>query len=134
MSTNIRVKKICQQCKQPFIAQKTVTKFCSLKCASRNYKKRQKEQKVTKTILATNQQAMEQSQAAASAVQQTPAKGRLHMEWLSVHDVSQLLGIAERTLFRQIKDPAFPKLKIGRRLLFSKQQVLDYFISKSEGL
>ncbi|WP_018629560.1 helix-turn-helix domain-containing protein [Niabella aurantiaca] len=134
MSTNIRVKKICQECKKPFIAQKTVTKFCSLKCASRNYKKREKEKKITQTILATNQQAIEQSQATAPAVQQGPENGRLHMEWLSIRDVSQLLGIAERTLFRLIKDPAFPKLKIRRRLLFNKQQVLDYFISKSEGL
>jgi hypothetical protein len=55
MSSNIRLKKVCQHCKQPYIAKTTVTKFCSLECAQRNYKKRKKEQKLTKAILDTNQ-------------------------------------------------------------------------------
>ncbi|WP_157098033.1 hypothetical protein [Niabella ginsenosidivorans] len=71
MSSNIRLKKICQHCRQPFVAQKTTTRFCSHACASSNYKKRLKEQKVTKAILATKQQVLEQSEITVSGVQQT---------------------------------------------------------------
>lgn len=133
MSSNIRLKKICQHCKQTFIAKTTVTKFCSDDCAKRNYKKRLKDQKVTKAILQTNHQLMDR---VASTVPKPvkPGKDRLQQDWINIRDLSELLGIAERTLFRLIKRDTFPKLKIGRRLLFNKQQVLDYLTSKSEGI
>jgi excisionase family DNA binding protein len=133
MSSNIRLKKICQHCGQSFIAKTTVTKFCSDDCAKRNYKKRQKDQKVTKAILETNNQLQGQPAPTKSKGQAIPPLERLNRDWINIRDVSELLGIAERTMFRLIKEPTFPKLKIGRKLLFNKQQVMEYFISKSEG-
>ena len=132
MSSNIRLKKICQYCRQPFIAQTTVTKYCSLACAQRNYKKRLKESKISKAILETDNQVLNCYALGPSEKRGKPSQNRLHQDWINIGDVSELMGIAERTLYRLIKDQAFPKLKIGRRLLFSKQQVLKYFISKSE--
>lgn len=134
MSSNIRIKKICLHCKQSFIAQKTVTKFCSLTCAQRNYKKRKREEKITQTILAVNDQSMEHYALAPYDKQVTQVADRLSREWINIQDIAELLGVGERTLFRAIKDKAFPKVKVGRRLLFNKQFVLDYFISKSEGI
>lgn len=131
MSSNIRLKNICQHCGQSFIAQKTVTKFCSLTCAQRNYKKRKKEEKITRTILATNDQVMERYVLAQPDNLIKPEGNRLNREWINIQDIAELLGVGERTLFRAIKDKAFPKVKIGRRLLFNKQYVLDYFISKN---
>lgn len=131
MSSNIRIKKICQHCKQSFIAQKTVTKFCSLTCAQRNYKKRKREEKVTQTILTVNDQTLERYALVPSTSGAKPGTDRLDREWINIEDIAELLGIGKRTLFRAIKDKSFPKVKIGRRLLFNKQYVLDYFISKS---
>lgn len=131
MSSNIRIKKICQHCKQSFIAQKTVTKFCSLTCAQRNYKKRKREEKITQTILTVNDQTLERYALASSAGGAKPGTHRLDREWINIQDIAELLGVGERTLFRAIKDKDFPKVKIGRRLLFNKQFVLDYFISKN---
>jgi excisionase family DNA binding protein len=132
MSSNIRIKKICLHCKQSFIAQKTVTKFCSLTCAQRNYKKRKREEKITQTILAVNDQSIGHYALAPHDNHITQVADRLSREWINIQDIAELLGVGERTLFRAIKDKAFPKVKVGRRLLFNKQYVLDYFISKSE--
>ncbi|HVX51830.1 MAG TPA: helix-turn-helix domain-containing protein [Chitinophagaceae bacterium] len=133
MSSNIRVKKICQHCNKSFIAKTTVTKFCSDDCAKRNYKKRQKQQKITNTILDTNYQLIGRYHDSAP-VHRNTKKEKLPQEYVSISSLSEILGIAERSLFRAIKAEGFPKLKIGRRLLFNKQQVVDYFISKSESI
>lgn len=134
MSSNIRLKKVCQHCGQPFIAKTTVTKFCSDDCAKRNYKKRQKQQRVTKAILETNDQLQNSHVSTSSKKRAIPPIERLNRDWINIRDLSELSGIGERTLFRLIKEPAFPKLKVGRKLLFNKQQVTEYFISKTERL
>jgi hypothetical protein len=54
MSSNIRLKKVCQHCHRPFIAKTTVTKFCGDECAKRNYKKRERDKKITEAIVNTN--------------------------------------------------------------------------------
>ncbi|KYP16163.1 helix-turn-helix domain-containing protein [Flavihumibacter sp. CACIAM 22H1] len=131
MSSNIRLRKVCQHCQQTFIAQKTVTKFCSLPCARRNYKKRKKEEKVTQAILTTNELVLDRYAFTPKNSPPKSVNNRLNREWLNIGDIAELLGVGERTLFRTIKDASFPKVKVGRRLLFNKQYVLDYFISKS---
>lgn len=128
----MRIKKVCQHCKQTFIAQKTVTKFCSLSCARRNYKKRKREEKITRVILSTNEQLVERYTVMPSNEQTKPNRDRLIRDWINIRDLAELLGIGERTLYRVIKQKRFPKIKVGRRLLFNKQCVLDFFISKSE--
>ncbi|WP_431218056.1 hypothetical protein ACQ86N_02235 [Puia sp. P3] len=42
MSSNIRLKRVCEHCGKVFTAKTTVTKFCSDECAKKNYKLRQK--------------------------------------------------------------------------------------------
>ena len=133
MSSKIRVKKICQHCRATFIAKTTVTKFCSDTCAKRNYKKRVREEKVTAVILETNHQVIEEHYYSSNPQQPiSPLHANLH-EWISIRDMAYVLNVSERTLFRCIKDAAFPKLKIGRKLLFNKQHVVNYFISKNKG-
>lgn len=127
----MRIKKVCQHCNQTFIAQKTVTKFCSLACARRNYKKRKRQENITQVILATNEQQLERYSLSADVGSIKSGTDRLHRDWMNIRDIADLLGVGKRTLFRAIKDKEFPKIKVGRRLLFNKQFVLDYFISKS---
>lgn len=40
MSSNIKVERICEWCGKKFIAQTTVTRFCSKRCAEHSYKER----------------------------------------------------------------------------------------------
>jgi len=46
MSSNIKIQRICQYCKQEFTAKTTVTKYCSLKCNQRAYKKLKRSEKI----------------------------------------------------------------------------------------
>jgi predicted DNA-binding transcriptional regulator AlpA len=135
MSSNIRLKKVCQHCHRPFIAKTTVTKFCGEECAKRNYKKREREKKITEAILKTNTKLVNSnSETEIPIVISSSGSDRFQRELLNIGDLSMLLGITERTLFRAMKKSSFPRVKIGRRLLFNKQQVLDFLTSNSEGL
>jgi hypothetical protein len=53
MSTNISVYRIFGFCGSEFIAKKTTTKFCSLKCESKDYMRRLKKQKIESSNLQT---------------------------------------------------------------------------------
>lgn len=46
MSSNIKIKKICQLCGQEFIARTTVTKYCGDTCAKKAYKVKIREEKI----------------------------------------------------------------------------------------
>lgn len=53
MSSNISVYRICGFCGFEFVAHKTTTKYCSLKCSSKGYKRRLKNQKIESSNLQT---------------------------------------------------------------------------------
>ncbi|SHM98549.1 hypothetical protein SAMN05216269_11010 [Flavobacterium xinjiangense] len=53
MSSNISVYRICGFCGFEFLAKKTTAKYCSLKCASKEYKRRLKNQKIESSNLQT---------------------------------------------------------------------------------
>jgi len=53
MSSNMRVLKICEYCKNEFIAKKTTSKTCSDACAKRLYKLNQRNSKIAQAELKT---------------------------------------------------------------------------------
>jgi len=61
MSSNLELKRICQQCGKEFVAKKTSTKFCSFSCGQRNYKARQRMNKIE----TENAKSQDQSSPAA---------------------------------------------------------------------
>jgi len=124
MSSNIRINKVCQHCNKVFIAKTTVTKFCSDQCAKSNYKKRQKDGRIELSQADTERQLSEGKQQGRGASADSSA------EMVGTSGLSAVTGLSERTIFRLIKDPAFPRVKIGKRLLFKKDAVIDYLTSK----
>ena len=124
MSSNIRINKVCQHCNKVFIAKTTVTKFCSDQCAKSNYKKRQKGVKIEVSHADTERQLAESKQQTGGVSVNSPA------EMVGTSGLSAVTGLSERTIFRLIKDPAFPRVKIGKRLLFKKDAVINYLTSK----
>ncbi len=46
MSSNIKVHRICQHCGNEFLARTTITRYCSHKCNSRDYKARKRAEKI----------------------------------------------------------------------------------------
>lgn len=117
MSSNLQIKKVCQHCGKEFIAKKTTTKFCSTRCGQRNYKIRERMNKV-EPASPYFQTAFRTSHSNISSL---PEKLLVDIRVLAF-----VTSISVRTMFRLIKEPDFPKVKIGRRLLFDPRQVLGY--------
>lgn len=125
MSSNIRVNRVCKHCNKVFIAKTTVTSFCSDQCAKSNYKKRQKEGRIQIS------EADTQRQIAEGKVQdKSKLPGSMMNEMVAIGGLSEVTSLSERTIFRLLKDPGFPRIKVGKRLLFKKKDVLDYLTSK----
>jgi excisionase family DNA binding protein len=124
MSSNLTLKKVCQHCGNVFTAKTTVTKFCSDDCAKKNYKLRKRQE----AILISNGQTKD------SLLTKTTSKPEHivmdQQELINIRVLSAVSSIGERTLYRLIKDKEFPKVKIGRVLLFHKKTVIDYIIKK----
>jgi predicted DNA-binding transcriptional regulator AlpA len=129
MSSNQQIKKICQHCNEMFIAQKATTKFCSLRCAQRNYKLREKKERIKKSN--DNNIKIIKSGPVVKQEMEVLSQTQLPSELINIKTLSSITNISERTLFYLIKEEEdFPKLKIGRSLLFHKQTVVNYLINK----
>ena len=123
MSSNIRIKKICQHCNAVFIAKTTVTQYCSDACAKANYKKRMKEHKMEESRLSTRQQL-------SPSVTTINDSTKPFKELITLSELSAITGLSERTFYRLMKDQKFPRLKVGARLLFKKIDVINYITFK----
>jgi excisionase family DNA binding protein len=117
MSSNIRIKKICQHCGVEFIAKTTVTQFCGDNCAKRAYKKRKRLEKI-QTVKAVEEQVIDFRESNFQ-----------DKEFLSINDTCQLLGASRMTIYRQIKNGTIPAVKIGSRVIIKRAEI-DKLFSK----
>lgn len=122
MSSNIRINRVCSHCGEPFIAKTTVTQYCGDNCAKRAYKLRMKNQ----NILRSNEETKE----AILKPEDQPLKIPSNNEFINATQLAALLSVSESTVFRLIKEDGFPKIKLGRRLVFNKAIVVDYINNK----
>ena len=49
---------------------------------------------------------------------------------IDIKSLAYFTSMSERLIFNLMKDPEFPKLKVGRRLLFEKKVVIEYLVRK----
>ena len=117
----MRIKKVCQHCGDIFTAQTTITKYCSLQCAQRAYKIRLKESKMDEAAKKTKADLLVQHQPLGNN-----ATTQVMKELVNIKELSVITSLSERTLFRLIKDKKFPKMKVGKRLVFNKDTVVNY--------
>jgi predicted DNA-binding transcriptional regulator AlpA len=123
MSSNLELRRICQHCGKNFIAKKTSTKFCSLPCGQRNYKVRQRMNKI-ETL---------NRRAKSTTLLIDKAEGRtldIEQGLIDIKALAYFTSMSERLIFNLMKDPAFPRLKIGRKVLFEKKTVMDFLVRK----
>jgi len=90
MSSNISVYRICGFCGFEFLAKKTTTKYCSLKCASKDYKRRLRNQKIENSNLQTIR------------IKNQPLIELKDKEFLTVKQLALLLGFSAKTVYRLI--------------------------------
>ncbi len=119
MSSNIKVKRICQYCGKEFTARTTVTKYCSHQCANKAYKARKRNKKT--------QTANEETRRIISQpIEELKAK-----EFLSINEVCKLIGISRRTIYRLIERGDLTKIKIGSRTVI-KRSTLNSLVDDKE--
>lgn len=120
MSSNIKISRICEECGNEFLAQTTVTRFCSHKCAARAYKKRQREGKISISNTETNYQKI----LSASEVQFEVVKQK---DFLSIKEAYTLIGISERTFYRLLKNGTIHATKLAGRTIIARNEINKLF-------
>ena len=63
-----------------------------------------------------------------------PVTDNVEKELINIIELTIVTGLSERTLFRLLKDPKFPKFRVGKRLLFKKELVMNYLTFKYSNL
>ncbi|MDA9261766.1 helix-turn-helix domain-containing protein [Flavobacteriales bacterium] len=113
MSSKIEIQRICEYCKNEFIAKTTVTKYCSHKCNQRHYKAKVKEQKIKK------------SNSETTKVRVQPIEVLKAKEFLTVREVSQLLNCSVRTAYNYIDSGTIKAVNLGQRMIRVKRSEID---------
>jgi len=109
MSSNLEIQKTCLHCGSRFIAKKTSTKFCSVPCAQRNYKVRERMNKISMANRMANGKVSNSDVGKLVKVEEP--------DLIDIFGLSYATSISKRTIFRLLKDPQFPRIKIGKKLL-----------------
>jgi len=111
MSSNIEIKRVCQHCGKEFTARTTKTQYCSHACNSKAYKAKLRATKIEKSISETKRTIIE-------PIENVKAK-----EFLSIKEVSSLVGISIRTVYRLIEQGDLKKVKIGTRTIIKRTEL-----------
>lgn len=111
MSSNIKVERICEWCGKKFIAQTTVTRFCTKRCAEHSYKDRLRQKKMA----VSNQETA-----------QTNIKWR-DKDFLTPTQAAELLGIGRMSIYRYIRNGKIKVVRFERKTLISKADIQAMF-------
>ncbi len=131
MSSTIKLPKFCNHCGKAFIAQKTTTQFCGHPCASRAYKQRKREEKVSAEFKNQQSKIVSAAPAVTSETLQAPQVGNQtnlrDKEFLSIVEVAALLGASRWTIQRMIKSKRLPVAKLGSRTIIKRTAIDNLF-------
>lgn len=119
MSSNIKVQRICQHCGKEFTAKTTVTKYCSDACAKRAYKDRKRNEKVQNSNI-------EYKKTVTEPLEKVKSK-----EFLTVKDVSVLLGCSKRTTYRLIERGIIKAVNLSERMTRVKRSEINKVLEPS---
>lgn len=113
MSSNISVYRICGFCGFEFVAHKTTTKYCSLKCSSKDYKRRLKNQKIESSNLQTIK------------IKNQPLIDLKDKEFLNVKQLALLLGFSTKTVYRLINAKTINTYNFSKRKILIKRSDIN---------
>lgn len=121
MSSNIKIERICEWCGNRFMAQTTVTRFCSKRCSERSYKERMRQKKMA----LSNQET----------IQYNPDRKSRDKDFLTPTETAQYLGVGRTYIYDCINRGKIKITRIGRKTLISKAdiQAMFDFLSPKEG-
>jgi excisionase family DNA binding protein len=117
MSTNIRVKRKCEYCKQEFTAKTIRTRYCSHQCNSKAYKKIKSEEKIEGVKRALQ---IDPSGKFDSAFDYSTIRNK---ELLTIKETSAFLNITHVTLRRWLKEGVIHSSRIGKKHLIKRSHL-----------
>jgi excisionase family DNA binding protein len=115
MSSNMRIIKICEFCKQEFVARTTVTQCCSDPCAKRLYKLKKRNEAISRAKFETAVKQKPEVYITEDQVRAIQAK-----EWLSLKEAALLLNVSPLTLRRWVLAGKMKSRKAGKKHMFRK--------------
>jgi excisionase family DNA binding protein len=113
MSSNIEVQRICQHCSKEFTARTTTTLYCSHRCNSAAYKQKVKYSKV------------EQCNKETQRIKREPIEGLKAREFLTVTQVSKLIGCSRQNVYNLINTGKLKATNILLKKTIVKRSDLD---------
>ena len=120
MSSNIKIERVCVYCNGVFIAKTTATKYCSLKCNSAHYKSKVRAKKIERSSTETKQKNN-------NTIQHIQSK-----EFLSVKDVSYLLGCSVRSTYRLIDNGTLKAVNLAERMTRINKTEVNKLLKQSD--
>lgn len=113
MSSNISVYRLCGFCGFEFVEYKTSTKYCSLKCSSKDYKRRLKNQKIESSNLQTIK------------IKNQPLIDLKDKEFLNVKQLGLLLGFSAKIVYRLINAKTINTYNLSKRKILIKRSDIN---------
>ena len=113
MSSNIKIERICEWCGNRFMAQTTVTRFCSKRCAEHSYKERMRQKKMALSNQETSQC--------------NPDRKSRDKDFLTPTETAQFLGVCRTYIYDSINRGKIKVTRIGRKTLISKADIQAMF-------
>jgi excisionase family DNA binding protein len=119
MSSNLRIIKLCEYCKQEFIARKTTSQTCSDACAKRLYKLRLREKAISRAKIETMVKRKPEAFITEAQVKAVQAK-----EWLTLKEAALLLNVSPLTLRRWTLAGKVRSKKVGKKHAFRRSDLM----------
>lgn len=113
MSSNIKIERICEWCGNRFMAQTTVTRFCSKRCSEHSYKERMRQKKMDLSNQETSQC--------------NPDRKSRDKDFLTPTETAQYLGVCRTYIYDSINRGKIKVTRIGRKTLISKADIQAMF-------
>ncbi|WP_094745933.1 helix-turn-helix domain-containing protein [Vaginella massiliensis] len=122
---NFTILKQCEHCAEMFEAQKRTTRFCSHKCASRNYKLR-KRQELKKEV---EQETKQKLKPKIKAFDLATIKEK---EFLTVAEVAKLFGCSKQTIYRMIETNEIHALNLNKKLTRIRRKDIEQLFEQTK--
>ena len=109
----MEVKRICQWCSKPFIAQKTTTNYCSPQCSKRGYKHRMKEWKME---LRQIQEMVEVKKKLES------------QEYFTFSQTAKLMGVSRQYIYKLVKEDKLRASRLSSRMSLIRRADIELML------
>ena len=119
MSSNIKIKRVCQLCGKDFIARTTSTQYCGAVCSKKAYKERKRAERIEQSNTETANK-----KSGIEAIKQK--------EFLTVRDASILLDCSRRTIYYLIDNGTIKSKNISQRLTRIDRAEIDKLFKKKK--